>query len=96
MEALSIISSAKFYIGNDTGLTHMATMARVPTLAIVGGAYPGRDFPYPEGVAPHLTAVVNLPPCKSCGWRCGSKIGDLAKCIHDISLERVLASIEWF
>lgn len=94
-EALTIITKARFYLGNDTGLTHMATMARIRTLVIVGGAFPGRDFPYPKGVAPHLITVSNLPHCKGCGSHCSSLIDGVASCIHDISLEAVMASIPW-
>lgn len=96
LQALGVIANAAYYVGNDTGLTHMATMARVPTLALVGGAFPGRDFPYPEGIAPHLITVCNLPPCKGCGWQCGSLIDGRARCVQDISLEAVIASIPWF
>jgi ADP-heptose:LPS heptosyltransferase len=96
LEALAIITQAQVYVGNDTGLTHMATMARVPrVVAIVGGAYPNRYFPYPKGIAPHLTTVNNLPPCKGCRWHCNHIAETRAKCIKDISLETVISKIVW-
>jgi ADP-heptose:LPS heptosyltransferase len=95
MEALAIITNASLYVGNDTGLTHMATMARIPTVAVVGGGFPGRDFPYPEGIAPHLTTITNLPLCSGCGLRCNATVNGRAKCIHDISLEAVISRMQW-
>ena len=95
MGALAVISRARFYVGNDTGLTHLATMARVRTLAIIGGAFPGRDFPYPDGIAPNLTTVANLPPCMGCGWQCNHLIEGRARCVHDISMDTVISSLGW-
>lgn len=95
LDALEVIRNARCYVGNDTGLTHMATMARVPTLALVGGAFPGRDFPYPAGVASHVYTAATLPPCKGCGWRCNALIDGRAKCILDITLDAAISRMQW-
>jgi heptosyltransferase-1 len=44
-QAYALISRAKFAVGVDTGLTHMAIAANIPTLALFGSTRPYLDTP---------------------------------------------------
>lgn len=55
-EAAAAISLCKFYVGNDSGLTHVAAAAGTPTLALFGPGYPALYRPW----GPHA-AYVSTP-----------------------------------
>ena len=44
-ELASWLSGARFYIGNDSGITHLAAAANVPTLALFGPTDPAKWAP---------------------------------------------------
>jgi heptosyltransferase III len=50
-ESAYIISRAKYYVGPDTALTHMAAALGTPTVALFGPSNPVKWGPWPEGYA---------------------------------------------
>jgi ADP-heptose:LPS heptosyltransferase len=42
----ALAAEARLYIGNDTGLTHLAAAAGAPTVMILGPSDPARYAPY--------------------------------------------------
>jgi len=66
-EAIAIISQADLYIGNDSGLTHVAARLDIPSLAIFSGVAPIENWaPFGKDVtiihAPVECAPCSLPP----------------------------------
>jgi heptosyltransferase III len=48
-ESAFLISSAKYYVGPDTALTHMAAALGTPTVALFGPSNPVKWGPWPKG-----------------------------------------------
>lgn len=87
-QAAGIIRKAQVYIGNDSGLTHIAHYYGVPLIAIIGGGKYNMFFPYKErGNAIFLFKEMD---CFGCSWFC---IHERMKCF-DISVETVLRATE--
>jgi ADP-heptose:LPS heptosyltransferase len=91
-EVASVISSAKLFIGNDSGLTHLALKLNVNTIAVIGGGTFGKYFPVPNtnNIAKYFYKDLE---CFKCNWVC-----KYAKpiCLYDVSAEEVLEYIYKF
>ena len=62
-EAIGLMSMASIYLGNDTGLTHIAARLGIPTVAIFSGIDPtGMWAP----VGPSVTVIKAPVPCSPC------------------------------
>lgn len=53
METASMLSACKCYVGNDSGVTHLAAALGVPTVALFGTTDPARWAPR----GPHVTVI---------------------------------------
>ena len=76
-EAIAIISQADLYVGNDSGLTHVAARLDIPSLAIFSGVAPIENWaPFGKDVtiihAPVECAPCSLPSLDYCpnGHKC--------------------------
>jgi len=87
-EAAFIIQKARLFIGNDSGLTHLAHYLDVPLIAIIGGGKHNIFFPYRE--REDSIFLFNKLDCFNCNWFCKY---DRMKCF-DISVEQVQNTIE--
>jgi len=56
------------YVGNDTGLSHFASLIVRKCLVILGGGTFRRFFPWPVGCNQHI--VYHGLDCFDCGWQC--------------------------
>ncbi len=63
-ESVALISDAHLLVGVDTGLTHMGTALRVPTLALFGSTRP-----YLQGPTPRTHVMYDALPCSPCRRR---------------------------
>jgi len=72
-EAIGLIGRASMYIGNDTGLTHVAARLGLPTIAIYSGIDPTGMW---ASVGPDVTIIKAPVPCSPC------HILKLADCHH--------------
>ena len=89
-ETTALLSSATLFVGNDSGLAHMAAAMSVPCVVIFGSM--NRDHWYPWTDAPSEMVFEPLP-CQPCpGYEC-KEFGD-PKCILSIAPEKVLAAID--
>ena len=63
LESLYILKHANFYIGNDSGTTHMARAVKTPIAMIYGGTHPCLGFaPFPdEGII--ISRNLSCSPC---------------------------------
>ena len=83
----SVIGSGKLFIGNDSGLTHMAVHLKIPSIAIIGGGKYDKFFPYPHD---HKCEYKYYKlDCFGCGWNC---IYSEAICITRVSVNEILKS----
>jgi ADP-heptose:LPS heptosyltransferase len=85
-ESLHILKGARFYIGNDSGATHMARAVGTKVAVIYGGTHPCLGFsPYPdEGVV-----ITKNLPCSPCDIHGKGKCGKNYSCL-DIDPQEVL------
>lgn len=111
-EWIELIRNAKFIVGNDSGYIHLAAHLGVPSFVISGYWNYGRFLPYPNDHNKKTKPVdirIKKVSCESCSRRfipqnnldkkeCDNdiKLYNTYKCIHDISCEYVIQTIEKF
>jgi ADP-heptose:LPS heptosyltransferase len=91
----AVLQKALLYIGNDSGVLHIAAAVKTPTLCIMGGGHFTRFFPYTFSSTQEIVYDSEMK-CKNDNWRCArnSQNGTPAPCISNISLEMVKEKIE--
>lgn len=57
----AIVSQAALMVGVDTGLTHLGTACRIPTIALFGST-----CPYTSTPSPHTVVLYHQLPCSPC------------------------------
>lgn len=87
-ELAAAISRCELYLGGDTGATHIASLVRTPTIALMGATDPVRVGPY--GVE-HTTIYLGLP-CSPC-YRHPTCNGRY-ECMRNIEPDRVFRACE--
>ena len=67
-DVTEVIRGSSLFIGNDSGLTHLAYFFRIPLIGIIGGGSYGFFFPNSN----HETNLFFYNPldCFNCNWRC--------------------------
>lgn len=89
-EITALASRAKVFIGNDSGIAHMAAAVGTPTAVIFGSS--NRDHWRPWGDAPSEIVFEEFD-CQPCpGYRC--EVFGEPRCILSIPPERVIAAAE--
>lgn len=81
----AIIEGARLVVGVDTGLVHLGTAFRVPTVALFGATRP-----YLETPSPHTVVLYHPFPCSPC--RRSPTCDGRFPCMADISPEEALAA----
>jgi hypothetical protein len=87
IELLSLISTARLYVGCDTGPMHFAAALGVPVLAIFGGGHFPRFLPR----ARHAQVLTQYLPCFSCDWDCPF---DRSFCIEMVDTKAIEESLD--
>ncbi|MGD9588497.1 MAG: glycosyltransferase family 9 protein [Pyrinomonadaceae bacterium] len=89
-ETTALLSNANLFVGNDSGIAHMAAAVGIPTVVIFGSM--NRDHWYPWTDAP-AEMVFEALPCQPCpGYEC--KVFGDPKCILAVPVENVTAAID--
>lgn len=89
-EITALASLARIFIGNDSGIAHIAAAVNTPSVVIFGSS--NRDHWHPWSDAPN-EIVFNEFACQPCpGYEC-NEYGD-PRCILSIPPERVVAATE--
>lgn len=83
-EVISIIQNTKLYIGNDSGLTHIALKYGIPLICILGGGAFNKYFPIFE--SERTKFIYNKLDCFNCDWYCKYKE---PKCLTQITVDEV-------
>lgn len=82
---LQLISRCSLYIGNDSGFSHMALRLDAPMIALIGGGYYNKYFPYEEsGTRKYFYHKIE---CFGCQWKC---IQPEPYCLTKVDLRDVL------
>jgi heptosyltransferase-2 len=71
-EALGVLASARLFVGNDSGLAHLASAAGTPAVVVFGPTDPDAtrpwDGPRADGRPVRLALARRRTPCAPCGW----------------------------
>jgi heptosyltransferase-3 len=87
-ESAALLRGAAFYLGNDTGVMHLAAAVGTPCVGIFSSIdWPGRWFPYGQG----HQVIRNEVPCAGCmSAFCSQHI----LCLTSIEVGRVLSACQ--
>lgn len=85
-QVVVLLRKAALFVGNESGLLHLAGALGIPAVGILGGGHFSRYFPYGN-----MQIVTNRLPCFECNWSC---IFEKPLCITEITVEDVVANIE--
>lgn len=89
-EITALASKAKLFVGNDSGIAHIAAAVSTPTVVIFGSSNIHHWRPWTD--APNEIVRYELP-CQPCaGYEC-KEFGD-PKCILNVSVKKVTDAIE--
>lgn len=88
-----VLSSARFYLGGDTGLAHLAEAVGCRTYVLFGPTSPELGFgPWrPESLA--LQASLDCRPCSKDGSACFRKGSDEYLCLKKLTPDRVVREV---
>jgi heptosyltransferase-2 len=89
-DAAAIMSKAKLFIGNDSGLAHLAAAVDIPLVILSGADKPSETSP----ISDKKTVIIkNYLKCISCVKNdCRQKSEAFMRCMIDISVDEVLAA----
>ncbi|MEO7622754.1 MAG: glycosyltransferase family 9 protein, partial [Gallionella sp.] len=108
-ESAFLISRAKYYIGPDTALTHMAAALGTPTVALFGPSNPVKWGPWPQGYAEdcnpyqmigtqrvnNVVVLQGQGECVPCMEEgCERHNASLSDCLQHLSVTSVIAAIQ--
>ena len=86
-DSVALVARGQLLIGVDTGLTHMGTALKVPTLALFGST-----CPYADAATPHTRILYDKLDCSPCRRHptCDGRFD----CMRQLTVERVLAEAQ--
>ena len=84
VKAVNIIKNCDLYIGNDSGLTHIAIKYGVPIICILGGG--AFNFYFPIFESENTKYIYKKLDCFNCDWYCKYQE---PKCLTEISVGEV-------
>lgn len=86
---IAVLKRSTFFIGNDSGVMHLAASAGLPLVAVFGPTSPARFGPWGE----HARVVYSRFPCSPCRQKyfteCDPAEGGRPACIASIPVEEV-------
>jgi ADP-heptose:LPS heptosyltransferase len=89
LQLASVMKGCGLFIGNDSGVSHLAAALEVPTLAIFGPTDPGVWSPRGRNVC-ILRSTTACSPCSPESMRRCKNL----ECLNDIDMEEVLERVE--
>lgn len=95
LKAMNVVLNASLVIGAETGLTHLAYLAGIPTVCIMGGGHFGRFLPWPE-FEDTATCVYEEMHCFRCSWDCQfvDLLVDRPPCLANISIDAIQLAVK--
>jgi heptosyltransferase-3 len=89
-EITALASTARVFIGNDSGVAHIAAAVQTPTVVIFGSSNRTHWRPWTDAPSEIVFNPFDCQPCP--GYRC-EVYGD-SRCIHSVTVEQVIAAVE--
>lgn len=86
----AILSRARLFVGNDSGIAHMAAAVKTPSVVIFGSSNRAHWSPWAQSAAEVVYEEMDCQPCH--GYFCEKF--DEPECIKRVPVERVTATIE--
>ncbi|KPA13657.1 glycosyl transferase family protein [Candidatus Magnetomorum sp. HK-1] len=84
-DVINVLDQANYYIGNDSGISHIAALTGVNTIVIFGPSDLRRWAP----IGPNVKVIPEKPVCPPC-FEIGDRNCTHRNCLNDISVEKVL------
>ena len=93
-EITALLSRARVFIGNDSGIAHIAAAVKAPSVVIFGSSNTAHWRPWtPSLSSPAAEVVIEEMECQPChGYFCEKF--DEPECIKRVPVERVIAATE--
>lgn len=89
-EITALLSQARIFVGNDSGIAHIAAAVRAPSVIVFGSSSIVRWSPWMNERAAVVREDMACAPCA--GYSCA--LYDSPECINRVSIERVTDAIE--
>jgi predicted lipopolysaccharide heptosyltransferase III len=89
-EVTALLSQARLFVGNDSGIAHMAAAVGAPSVVIFGSSNTAHWRPWAKAPSEVVVEEMECQPCH--GYFC-EKFEE-PECIKRVPVERVLASVE--
>jgi lipopolysaccharide heptosyltransferase II len=89
-EITALASKARIFVGNDSGIAHIAAAVQTPTVVIFGSSNRAHWRPWTDAPSEIVFNPFDCQPCP--GYRC-EVYGD-SRCIHSVTVEQVIAAVE--
>ncbi len=89
-EITALITRARLFIGNDSGIAHIAAAVKAPSVVIFGSSNRTHWRPWTTAAAELVYEEMECQPCP--GYYCG-KFAE-PECIKRVPVERVMASVD--
>lgn len=89
-EVTALLSRARLFVGNDSGIAHMAAAVATPSVIIFGSSNRAHWSPWSTGPAEVIYEEMDCQPCH--GYFCEKF--DEPECIKRVPAERVIAGID--
>lgn len=101
-----LMGSAAFYLGNDTGTTHVAVSCGIPSVSVTSGYFDDSCLPYPAGLDSKTVVIKSGTECPYDGkcFRANRVLSDSCRecvdthgvfeCLHTIDAQTVIEEME--
>jgi heptosyltransferase-3 len=89
-EVTALAARSQIFVGNDSGIAHMAAAVNTPSVVIFGSSNVHHWSPWSEAVSEVVREDMPCAPCP--GYTCGEF--DEPQCIRRITVEKVISACE--
>jgi len=89
-EVTALMARARLFIGNDSGIAHIAAAVKAPSVVIFGSSNIAHWRPWATAAAEIVYEEMECQPCH--GYFCEKF--DQPECIQRVTVERVMAAVE--
>ncbi|HEX8708163.1 MAG TPA: glycosyltransferase family 9 protein, partial [Pyrinomonadaceae bacterium] len=88
-EVTALLSRSMLFVGNDSGIAHIAAAVRTPSVVIFGSSNVAHWRPWAAAAAEVVREELACQPCA--GYSCGEF--ETPECIRRVPVERVTAAV---
>jgi ADP-heptose:LPS heptosyltransferase len=88
-EVTALAARARLFVGNDSGIAHIASAVRTPSVVVFGSSNVAHWRPWTDAPAEVVRKEMPCAPCA--GYTCGEFAE--AQCIRRVTFERVNAAV---